>query len=443
MKVNKITINTYKSIKEQVILQGLPVNIFIGQNNCGKGNILDSIEYAFKYNQNNNFLSYKKTDLEIEINFTEEEIIKYQLPNKRGVLKIKNQVRELIFDNQRLKDSKALQEVLETKVKNLNSFAFLDFKQTEEDFKSLYNHPKEKELFEKNLREHFPKISATENAMDIHYDSHGLKQGDRRVTIDRMGSGFRRIFTILLYIFHPEYNIVLIDEPEIHLHPALIKKLMWSMQNSMAGQIFFTTHSPLFIQPITLSQVRRVIHNNNTTKVFSLDKIGFDYQRLIQELNADNLEMFFADKVILVEGVSDRLLIRGLIDKFYNKDKDLKVIQTHGKGNVLIYIELLKVFNIPVAVILDKDVVYSSHLDSIIKFLKIKIPKISQSELFFFLEQYDIYVFPNGDLENNYPKRYQKEDSKTLNALRAANLIEEKEFNSRRMKHLRDIIFKL
>ena len=112
-------------------------------------------------------------------------------------------------------------------------------------------------------------------------------------------------------------------------------------------------------------------------------------------------------------------------------------------GNVLIYIELLKVFNIPVAVILDKDVVYSSHLDSIIKFLKIKIPKISQSELFFFLEQYDIYVFPNGDLENNYPKRYQKEDSKTLNALRAANLIEEKEFNSRRMKHLRDIIFKL
>ena len=80
MKVNKITINTYKSIKEQVILQGLPVNIFIGQNNCGKGNILDSIEYAFKYNQNNNFLSYKKTDLEIEINFTEEEIIKYQSP---------------------------------------------------------------------------------------------------------------------------------------------------------------------------------------------------------------------------------------------------------------------------------------------------------------------------------------------------------------------------
>ncbi len=443
MKVKKLTINKYKSIKETIALEGLPVNIFIGQNNCGKGNILDSIEYAFKYNKDNKFLYYKKTDLEINITFTQEEITRYQLPDKNGVLKIKDQIRELIFNNQKLKDGKALQELLQTKVKNLNSFSFLDFKQIEEDFRSLFKHPREKQLFEKHLKEHFPKVSATDNAMDIHYESHGLKQGNRRVTIDRMGSGFRRVFTMLLYVFHPEYNIVLIDEPETHLHPALVKKLMWSMQNSMEGQIFFTTHSPLFIKPITLSQVRRVIHEESTTKVFSLDKIHFNYQRLIQELNADNLEMFFADKAVLVEGVSDRLLIRGLIDKFYTKDKDLKVIQTHGKGNVLIYLELLKVFNIPFAVILDKDVVYSSHLDNIIKFLKIKIKNISQSELFFFLEQYDIYVFPNGDLENNYPKKYQKEDSKTLNALRAANLIERKEFNSRRMKHLKDIIFKL
>ena len=75
-------------------------------------------------------------------------------------------------------------------------------------------------LLKKNLKDHFPKIYADQNALDINYDHQGLYEGEKRVTIDRMGSGFRRIFIILLYIFHPQYEIVFINEPENYLHPA-------------------------------------------------------------------------------------------------------------------------------------------------------------------------------------------------------------------------------
>ena len=245
---------------------------------------------------------------------------------------------------------------------------------------------------------------------------------------------------MLLYIFHPKYSIVMIGEPEIHLHPAIAKKLLWAMQNSNAGQILFTTHSPLFITPMTLPQVVRVTKHENTTQAFALSQVKYNYKRLIQELNADNLEMFFTDEVVLVEGVSDKLLIRGLIDKFYQGDRAIKVIQAHGKGNVKIYADLLKIFKISFTVVLDKDAIKSNHLRELLRHLDIHMPPLNTEDLIEQLKKYSIFILPNGDLEANYPRKYQLGDSKSLNALHAANLVSEKDFNSKVMENLKAII---
>ena len=214
------------------------------------------------------------------------------------------------------------------------------------------------------------------------------------------------------------------------------------MQNAEGGgQIFFTTHSPLFITPISLGSVIRVIKDDkNLTKAFSIDNNKYNFKRLIQELNADNLEMFFTDKVILVEGVSDKLLIRGLIDKFYKGQKDAKVIQTHGKGNMRLYVGLLNIFQIPYLVVLDRDVIKSNHLRDLMRHLEINLPPLHNEDLINALKDHGIFVFPNGDLEKNYPRKYQRDDSKSINALRAASLITEHDYKSKRMINLKEII---
>lgn len=436
MKINKVKINFYKSIKEPLILDGLDLNIFIGQNSCGKGNILDAIEYILS---NDKSLYYKNADIELELEFNSDEVIKYQLPYSIGNYILKNEEKDLYFKNNKLSHTETLEKIFIPRVKRLDSLAFTNFKQIEKDFETLFDYKKEVEAFKKNLQDHFPKIHADKNALDINYSNKGLYEGDRRVTIDRMGSGFRRIFTILLYIFHPQYEIVLINEPENYLHPAMIKKLLWAMENSRAGQVFFTTHSPLFIKPIALYQVIRVVKEDSTL-VYPLNNKKYDYTRLMRELNADNLEMFFTDKVILVEGMSDRILLRGLIDKFYSGEKDIKVIPTQGKGNMKPYIDVLTMANIPYLIMLDKDILRGNLLRDLLNYLKIYIPKTNNRELIRKLKEYNLYILNNGDLENNYPRKYQREDRKSLNALQAANLITEKEFNSRRMENLKEII---
>jgi predicted ATP-dependent endonuclease of OLD family len=441
MNIESIKINYYKSIKDEMVLNFHSPGIIIGQNNSGKSNILDAIEFALGGDINDEAIFYDKADIEIDLKFNDQEQDKYQFPEARAKFVFKNQIRELIFSNKKIDYNKNLSLILSSNIKRLDEAAFHDYKQIELDYHSLFNHPSNLDKFKEHLKNHFPKISASKNAMDIRYENDGLYEGKRRVTIDRLGSGFRRVFTMLLYTFHPQYSIVMISEPETHLHPAIIKKLFWAMQNSNFGQIILTTHSPLFITPISLGSVIRVIKDDkNLTKAFSIDNNKYNFKRLIQELNADNLEMFFTDKVILVEGVSDKLLIRGLIDKFYKGQKDAKVIQTHGKGNMRLYVGLLNIFQIPYLVVLDRDVIKSNHLRDLMRHLEINLPPLHNEDLINALKDHGIFVFPNGDLEKNYPRKYQRDDSKSINALRAASLITEQDYKSKSMFNLKEII---
>lgn len=417
------------------------INILIGQNNSGKSNILDAIQFALQAPDKSSNIFYEKTDLEFKIQFNADEQVKWQLPEEYGIFKQEKGERELKFTRQTLPYNSALNKIISPRIKRLDEEAFVKYHQIETDYRSLQNFPGFYMRFQENLKKHFPKILASHNALDINYEADGLYEGDRRVTIDRLGSGFRRVFIMLLYIFHPSYQIVLIDEPETHLHPAMQERLLWAMQNSDAGQIIFTTHSPLFVKPMTMPQVVRVIKNaDDCTQAFGISHDSYDPQRLLQELNADNLEMFFADEVIMVEGMSDKLLLRGLIDHFYTGDRDTKVVQTHGKGNMKVYVDLLRMFQIPYRIVMDRDVFNHDDLYELLGHLKIHVSKMPQEQLIQELKKYNIYIFPNGDLEANYPKKYQKDKSKSLNALRAANMISQEDYQSKAMSNLREII---
>ena len=441
MKITTLHINLYKSIKEPLSFSVLPVNILIGQNNCGKSNILYAIDYLFAAEGVSDILEYEKADIEAELEFSELEVEEWKLPNQKASLTIKAGQRKLAFPKQIINYQGGWHDLFFNKIKHLNYESFNNFDQIDKDWQTLQKYKENLAKFKENLKNHFPKISAKENAFDIHYEHAGIKEGTRKATIDHLGSGFRRIFVILLYIFHPNYPIVIIDEPETHLHPALVKKLLWAIQNSRAGQVFFSTHSPLFLNSVTLPQVLRVVKNQNTTRAFGLPvvKQHYSYKRLIQELNADNVEMFFADTVVLVEGVSDRILIRGLIDRFYQGNKDIKVVQTHGKGNMTLYSDLLKIFHIDYVIVVDRDVI-KYQLDRLLEHLDVRPQSRKAVDLIAELKEHHIFIFPNGAIEKHYPKKYQRDDKKPLNALYAATAITKTEFNSSLMQPLKEVI---
>src|SRR5260370_17929595 len=67
-------------------------------------------------------------------------------------------------------------------------------------------------------------------------------------TITQMGTGARSLLMIIMALIHPDYTIVLIDEPELFLEPRLQKALRdLFMQKAKEKRIVAATHSHLFL----------------------------------------------------------------------------------------------------------------------------------------------------------------------------------------------------
>lgn len=75
----------------------------------------------------------------------------------------------------------------------------------------------------------------------------------RQIPLSRLGSGYEMVFCILYSYYLAKQSgkdlILILDEPELHLHPSLQQRLMeFLIQASAEAQVFIATHSPLLVK---------------------------------------------------------------------------------------------------------------------------------------------------------------------------------------------------
>ncbi len=90
------------------------------------------------------------------------------------------------------------------------------------------------------------------------------------------GLGTNQLVTILAKVLQKDSDIVCIDEPEIHLHPSVISKLVGvlvEIANKEKKQFIVSTHSEHFITAL-LKHIRQDDIKNEDVKVYYLKKEG-------------------------------------------------------------------------------------------------------------------------------------------------------------------------
>jgi putative ATP-dependent endonuclease of the OLD family len=197
-----------------------------------------------------------------------------------------------------------------------------------------------------------------------------LKKQGATFRVDAASSGEKELLTYLLaiYALNVRDALIVVDEPELHLHPKWQKILLQvfeKLAKETGNQFIFATHSPTFITPSSIQYVSRVFSQNQMSQIHALDTENLpDAKQLLNIVNSQNNEkLFFSDRVVLVEGVSDRILFETLFEKFGSGDASgttLEVIDIGGKGFFKSYAKLLKACNVPFSIIADLD-----HIDSI------------------------------------------------------------------------------
>jgi len=82
---------------------------------------------------------------------------------------------------------------------------------------------------------------------------------------------------------------------------------------------------------------------------FSAENAKKDWHRIYTQFNKDRNELFFAKKVLLVEGDSDKILIATLCEHHWNIDIDaegISIIPCGGKAGVLYFIGICQMVGI-------------------------------------------------------------------------------------------------
>lgn len=158
-------------------------------------------------------------------------------------------------------------------------------------------------------------------------------------------------------------HIFAFEEPELFLHPQMCSATYEALkQISRTDQSLVCTHSPHFIDMEDYHSIVMVRKPNL--------EIGTQVQRVLEELfegerkrrfnmvrffNPDRNELFFARKVVLVEGATEKSTLPLIARHIGCFDHRVSIIDCGSKFNLTLYMEVLNAFRIPYLVIHDED----------------------------------------------------------------------------------------
>lgn len=170
------------------------------------------------------------------------------------------------------------------------------------------------------------------------------------------------------YRHRANLTIFAVEEPELYLHPHAQRRLYRDLRDMISVDpclyVMATTHSPVFIDMENYRELAIVEKRENGTTIIRCERSLFegddshDRKRrfnMAYWFNPDRSEAFFAQKVILVEGQTEKATFPLLAKRLGVYNDAVTIIDAGGKGNLPLYVEVLNAFRRPYVVVHDED----------------------------------------------------------------------------------------
>lgn len=188
--------------------------------------------------------------------------------------------------------------------------------------------------------------------------------------------GLKELITLLTFLYNDDYNCLIIDEPELHLHPQFqafflqeIRRIAGDPLSSPNKKCFFiVTHSPYYIDIRTLEDLKYCIVFQPDKLPACIDKLGNEdewrIKRLLPRLNTHHKQFFFASRPIFVEGYFDQQIF-SLIQEKRGKVLGASgscIVDVSGKDELDLFFRICNHWNIEAQFIVDLDMLIKGKL---------------------------------------------------------------------------------
>jgi len=169
------------------------------------------------------------------------------------------------------------------------------------------------------------------------------------IPLNVLGLGQKNLLYLSLFLSrlineqdNSEVNILLIEEPEAHLHPQLQKILFSNLSGLLNTQVFMSSHSTHIASDCNFKNLNVIYKNpDNVVKSFSPfikkkedKKEQRDELLLKRYLDATRSELFFSTAVIFVEGVAEQFIIPAISQQLFGinlTEHNISLVPIHSR----------------------------------------------------------------------------------------------------------------
>lgn len=297
-------------------------------------------------------------------------------------------------------------------------------------------------------------------------------EGDIHIPENQFGLGYTNLMMIIAELvdymerypeksFNSMVNIISIEEPETYMHPQMqelfiknindaVRTLLEGKEKNINSQLIITTHSSHILNSKihsgnTFNNINYLTSEEQFTKVINLN----DANVITKDSNKEKLnflkkhikykvsELFFADAIIFVEGITEETIIKYFIDENIKELSRYYITIFNIDGSHgLVYHDLIKLLKVPCLIITDLDIQRNDdekkHLkqinsvkgkettnQTIINYINEKLDRIETQP---FYESQNMYIAYQGEkIEDYYATSFEEAliltnyDNKLLN----------------------------
>lgn len=229
------------------------------------------------------------------------------------------------------------------------------------------------------------------------------------------GHGLRELVVLLAATYRADTRLLIVDEPELHLHPAMAR--MWLTEltrecTRTGKRAIVVTHEPSFIRPLSFEDLKAVwIFDPGRSPIRMSESVlpaqeGRVTASLLQNPTLVS-QLAFAPRPVLLEGTTDVAAFKVALARLVDAEvvAQTELIDCGGSGTVGLWLEICTKLGVDVKAVADLDSLFDTGVQRTMN----AIPGID-------IELIKAFATHPGRLRSNLEPIIRAADSASINA---------------------------